>query len=51
MAHKNKLYFEMIFENEELDHRDTQVVLYLQFYTDNITVSTDSKSNSLYNFS
>ena len=30
----------MIFEKEELDHRGRQVVLYLQFFTDNITTTT-----------
>ena len=39
MAHKYNLYFAMIFEKEELDRRGRQVVLYLQFYTDNITAS------------
>ena len=32
----------MIFEKEESDHRGGQVVLYLQFCTDNITSSTIS---------
>ena len=42
MAHKYNLYFAIIFEKEELDRRGRQVVLYLQFYTDNITASTIS---------
>ena len=39
MAHKYNLYYAMIFEKEELDHRGRQVVLYLQFCTDNMTAS------------
>ena len=39
MAHKYNLYYAMIFEKEELDHRGRQVVLYLQSCTDNITTS------------
>ena len=39
MAHKYNLYYAKIFEKEELDHRGRQVVLYLQFFTDNITAS------------
>ena len=35
MAYKYNLYYAIIFEKEELD----QVVLYLQFYADNITAS------------
>ena len=47
----------MIFEKEELDHRDRQAFLYLQFCTDSITIINhllsfkDSKPNSWYNFS
>ena len=37
MAHKYNLYYAMIIEKEELDHRGGQVFLYLQFCTDNIT--------------
>ena len=59
MAHKYNLYYAMIFENEELDHRSSQVVLYLQFCAHNITIINlnhhlsleDSKPNSWYNFS
>ena len=40
MAYKRNLYFVVIFKKEELDHRSKQVVLYLQFCTDNITTST-----------
>ena len=40
MAHKYNLYFAVILEKEELDHRGRQVVLYLQFCTDGITAST-----------
>ena len=40
MAHKYNLYFAMIFEKEELDHRGKEVVLKLQFCTDNKTAST-----------
>ena len=42
MAHKYHLYFAMIFEKEELDHRSRPVVLHLQFCKDNITASTTS---------
>ena len=57
MAHKYNLYFAMIFEKEELDHRGRQFVSYLQFCTDNITNFNhllsfeDSKPNSRYNSS
>ena len=40
MAHKYHLYFAMIFEKEELDHRGRLVVLHLQFCKDNITALT-----------
>ena len=40
MAHKYHLYFAMIFEKEELDHRGRPVVLHLQFCKDNITALT-----------
>ena len=40
MAHKYNLYYAKIFEKEELDPRGRQVVLYLQFCTNNITTST-----------
>ena len=40
MAHKYNLYFAMIFEKEELDHTGKEVVLKLQFCTDNKTAST-----------
>ena len=54
MAHKYNLYFAMIFEKEEFDHKGGQVVLYLQFCTDNITASTIlylfKIQNSMYNF-
>ena len=42
MAHKYNLYFAMVFEKEELDHRGRQVALYLQFCRDSITASTIS---------
>ena len=42
MAHKYHLYFAMIFEKEELDHRSRPVDLHLQFCKDNITASTTS---------
>ena len=55
MAQKYNLYFALIFEKEELDHRDRQVVFYLQFSTDNrlnhLLSFKDSKPNSWYNFS
>ena len=31
MAHKYNLYYEKIFEKEELDHRARRVVLYYNF--------------------
>ena len=34
------IYFEMIFEKDELDQRGIQVALCLPFYTDNIITST-----------
>ena len=40
MDHKDNLYFALMFEKEEFNHRARQVELYLQFCTDNITVST-----------
>ena len=48
MAHKYNLYFAMIFEKEELDHRSKQVVLHLQFRTDSITASTIIAKVALY---
>ena len=39
MAHKYNLYYTMIVEKEELDRRGRQIVLYLQFCTDNLSTS------------
>ena len=39
MAHKYNLYYTMIVEKEELDRRGRQIVLYLQFCTDNLSAS------------
>ena len=39
MVHKENLYFEIMFEKVELDHKGRQVVFYLQFFTDNWTAS------------
>ena len=39
MAHKYNLYCAMILEKEELDRRGRQIVLYLQFCTDNLSAS------------
>ena len=40
MAHKYNVYLATIFEKEELDHGGRQLLLYFQFFTDNITAST-----------
>ena len=54
MPHKYNLCFAVIFEKEELDCRGRPVILYLQFCTDNISLSNifeRFKTNSKYNFS